>query len=628
MNKTISVFLGICIILLFASSKFTKSAYSELYTSSLQNFENEVLQLQEEITHAESTKEAVLVQLHSCRKQLKAVDFWLRYADPILHKKINGPLPVEWETEVFEKWERPYKRTSAGFTLSELYLEEEYTTDSLSSLINECLVAVQQFQNDSLIDRLNAPENFYYSNRLFLLNLATIYTTGFECPNTNQIIPELRHMLQATSSIYDAFNLSFEEYSTGEDYLELYHRTTEYVYTQPTNFQAFDHFRFIRDYVNPLFQLNQQLIAKYDLKSSNVNDYSLNNKATSIFDKSLYHAQEYRGLFKGLKNASDIRRLEKLGETLFHDPILSINNKRSCSSCHKRENCFTENKATSTQLDNSLTLDRNTPSLINSLKNHLLMLDGRHIDPVSQANEVTQNPQEMGSSESELFKKVLSVKYYKKELKHLSSKVIDNQLSAKHIYSALIAYYGSFDNNKSPFDNAMNKEASLSNDEIAGFNLFMSKGECGTCHFAPIFNGVKPPYVSSEFEVLGTPADTNYTKLSNDLGRGKILDVVEMQRAFRTPTLRNSSCTAPYMHNGVFKTLEEVLDFYNNGGGSGRKLQVTNQTLNNEKLNLTDTEIKQIIAFIKSLDEAITVSTTPIELPKGTRELRNRKTEY
>jgi cytochrome c peroxidase len=88
------------------------------------------------------------------------------------------------------------------------------------------------------------------------------------------------------------------------------------------------------------------------------------------------------------------------------------------------------------------------------------------------------------------------------------------------------------------------------------------------------------------------------------LGRGKFHATVEsLQYSFKTPTIRNINKTAPYMHNGGYKTLQEVMGFYNKGGGKGLGLKVENQTLPEDKLNLNQKEIDQIIDFMKSLDD-------------------------
>jgi cytochrome c peroxidase len=142
--------------------------------------------------------------------------------------------------------------------------------------------------------------------------------------------------------------------------------------------------------------------------------------------------------------------------------------------------------------------------------------------------------------------------------------------------------------------------------EKNGFNLFMGKAKCGTCHFAPLFNGLVPPeFVETESEVLGVPKskDTLNAQLDDDPGKFNFTQSSVHKHAFKTPTLRNIELTAPYMHNGVFSTLEEVMTFYNNGGGRGLGIGPPNQTLPVEKLKLSPREIRDIIAFMRSLTD-------------------------
>jgi len=142
--------------------------------------------------------------------------------------------------------------------------------------------------------------------------------------------------------------------------------------------------------------------------------------------------------------------------------------------------------------------------------------------------------------------------------------------------------------------------------QVSGFNLFMGKAQCGTCHFAPIFNGLTPPaYQATEYEILGTPLIDNlkHPKADSDMGRYIYYSTRYYKRAFKTPTVRNAARTAPYMHNGAFRSLQKVLDFYNNGGGQGVGLDIPEQTLAPQRLKLNRTEIKNIIAFLNSLTD-------------------------
>jgi cytochrome c peroxidase len=156
----------------------------------------------------------------------------------------------------------------------------------------------------------------------------------------------------------------------------------------------------------------------------------------------------------------------------------------------------------------------------------------------------------------------------------------------------------------SRFDEYMRGDKkAMSPEEVNGFNLFMGKAKCATCHYMPLFNGSFPPrYTLIESEVIGVPQTIDGKAIDSDMGRYDILKVDAFKHAFKITTVRNAALTAPYMHNGVFKTLEQVMDFYNKGGGAGLGYKVDNQTLAPDKLNLTSKESDEIIAFIKSLD--------------------------
>jgi cytochrome c peroxidase len=282
--------------------------------------------------------------------------------------------------------------------------------------------------------------------------------------------------------------------------------------------------------------------------------------------------------------------------------------------------------ATSFGYDKLSSLPRNSPSLVNATYNHLLMLDGKHISLQAQARAVMTNPEEMGSNEKELLKKVLDCNEYKKAFKSfLKYTPQEPEITFEHVASALTMYYSKFSNATSGFDDAMNKQQELQDAVKDGFNIFMSKAQCGTCHFVPQFNGVKPPYVGSEFEVLGVPADTGYTKLSNDKGRFGVNPAAEMANAFRTGSIRNILYTKPYMHNGIFTTLEQVVDFYDAGGGAGKGLKITNQTLSSDSLKLTALEKKKLILFMTSLSENINFEAAPEKLPTSQDKALNHR---
>ncbi len=629
---TIILFTIFAIFCLSFGKKGNRS-YNNLYKNSLQEFSQQQVILETFILHtdlsSEENRKSIRIQIEASRIKLKNIDFWLRYFEPNAYRKINGPLPVEWENEVFEKFEPPYRREGAGLSLAELSLEQTpLIKDSLIQLIKKSEEAIKTYEADSITSQLNSYSHFFLANRLFLLNLAAIYTTGFECPDTNHIVPELLSMLKGTKEIYNSYNQSFPEQPVTGEYLDKYEKTISFAETQGPGFNEFNHFDFIRDYVNPLFAMNQKFINDYNARSINYNDYTLNNNIQSIFDKSLYASQNTKGLYSMVEDEKTLREIRYIGKLLFYDPILSGNNMRSCASCHKPTEYFTDTtNGSAFQFDKQQRLPRNTPTLINSVYNHLLMLDGKHISLQAQGKDVITSANEMGSNEKELIKKVLSCKEYKEAFKSfLKLTPEEKNITLNHIVSAITYYDGSYSRFYSPFDNAMNNKGLVSDEAKRGFNLFMSRAKCGTCHFVPNFNGVKPPYIGSEFEVLGTPGDTTFKNLSSDKGRYMINKAPETMHAFRTGSIRNAEYTKPYMHNGVFRSLEEVIDFYDVGGGQGKKLIVDNQSLPGDSLHLTVSEKKELLAFIYSLNEDIIFEEPPASLPPSTdKALNNRK---
>lgn len=623
--KKIGLLTFIIVAVAFFSTAFHSRdivAYTSLYEERLTEFRQAQLQLLETIAksdvHSPAGIQSIQDAINNCRSYLKRVDFWFRYLEPTMYHQVNGPLPVEWETEVFEKFEKPYKREGAGLSLAAQYSEEENVNrDSLEHLVQGAVRAMDTYGADSITVNLASYHHFFLCNRLFLLNLAAIYTTGFECPDSTRIIPELRNMLESTKEIYQSFNAAFPDTPLPDGYLQTFEKAVIFVRDQPVNFSDFDHFTFIRDFVNHLFALNQQAISRYKVVTRSFVDYTLNKSPTSIFSKDLYRGQNARGVFLRVNDERVLAEIDHLGKLLFYDPILSGNNKRSCASCHRPTEYFTDTAiATPVQFNQRDLLPRNTPTLINVGYNHLVMLDGLHISLQNQTRAVITSPIEMGSAEQDMVKKVMSCPDYRKAFEKLLQYTPgQTEVTMEHIASAITLYYSKFSKYYSAFDDAMNYKNTLPMQAVKGFNLFMGRAQCATCHFVPQFNGVKPPYVSSEFEVLGVPEDKDFHQLSDDKGRYAVNPAPEMMNAFRTGTVRNADHTEPYMHNGVFKTMDDVIAFYDAGGGRGKGLHVENQTLEPDSLHLSAADKEALTAFIHSLNERILFEDPPRELP-------------
>ncbi len=621
---------GFFVLLNMSFDKDRKNSSQELYTHQIDSLLLSELSLLDAINNEDfrtgSSRDYIASEIAKTRMELKKIDFWIRYLEPSLYLKVNGALPIEWENEVFEKEEKPYRRVGAGLSLAETYLDEEpIIKDSLFNLIYAAHEATLAFHNDSISNSLNSYHVFFLANRLYLLNLASIYTTGFECPTNENIIPELETMMLATSDIYRVFDASFEERRISTEYLNLYQQAIAFVQMQSKEPNEFNHFEFIKKYVNPLFALNQKMILQYKIISKNVNDYTLNSEANSIFDKTLFRAQQSRGVYVRKMEETDLSEIKNIGKLLFFDPILSENLSRSCASCHSPNKFYTDtSRITGTEFDGITTLSRNTPSLINILFQHLIMIDGKHTTLLEQGKSVIQNPLEMNSNLNEVLKKVMSCHIYHRAFKHFL-KFTPNQkkVNIEQIVSAILIFYSDFSTYDSEFDKSMNNVAESTASVISGFNVFMSKAKCGTCHFVPQFNGVKPPFVNSEFEVIGVPEDTLYCNVSKDIGRALVHPADETYNAFRTPTLRNSMQTKPYMHNGIFSSINDIIDFYKGGGGNGHGLQIKNQTLSSDFLELTKLEEQDLKLFLESLNESIPNTLSPKSLPASTLKSLN-----
>jgi cytochrome c peroxidase len=241
-----------------------------------------------------------------------------------------------------------------------------------------------------------------------------------------------------------------------------------------------------------------------------------------------------------------------------------------------------------------------------------------------QVEHVVFSPKEFNTNFKSISNKLSKSEEYKalfnKAFSHVRS---DSRISKHTVTAALNAYVGSLRSFNSVFDQYINGVTnSYPQEAKKGFNLFMGEANCATCHFPPTFSGLVPPlYIESESEVLGvtTKFDTIAPVLDDDMGRGqsgRVKDEAPFRmRSFKTPTLRNIALTSPYMHNGAFETLEEVMHFYNHGGGAGLGLDVPHQTLSEDKLNLSQEEMNNIIAFMKTLTDTVGMTSVPKSLP-------------
>jgi cytochrome c peroxidase len=261
--------------------------------------------------------------------------------------------------------------------------------------------------------------------------------------------------------------------------------------------------------------------------------------------------------------------------------------------------------ATAISIDNKTNL-RNTPTLWNAALQTRQFFDSRTTTLEDQMSAVVHNSAEMKGSLEESVPLLQQHPVYKKLFQQAYPEHKE-PIIQYNIGNAIASYIRSLTALNSRFDQYIRGDKTKMNAvEKNGFNLFMGKAKCGTCHYMPLFNGLVPTeFTETESEVLGVPKTNDKKKpfLDSDEGKFGFTTATVHRFAFKTATLRNIALTAPYMHNGVFNTLEEVMDFYNNGGGSGLHIAPETQTLPPGKLNLASKEIKDIIAFMKTLTD-------------------------
>jgi cytochrome c peroxidase len=340
-------------------------------------------------------------------------------------------------------------------------------------------------------------------------------------------------------------------------------------------------------------------------------------RAWSAHAASIYDRDAFDPAFFAATDAPRVApALVKLGRDLFFDPTLSPSGTRSCGTCHLPERAFTDGLPRAALLAGHRAVRaRNTPTLINAALQPVLFADGRVRTLEDQATDVLGSAAEMGGSLAAAAATLSARPADRSRLAPVVGGRTDSAATARAIRLALAAYVRSLVRLDARFDRAVRGDAAaLDREERRGFELFMGKGRCGTCHFAPLFGGATPPTLTeSEPEVIGVPTARaeHGARIDPDSGRFRIRRIEQHLHAFRTPTLRNVTLTAPYMHNGVFRTLDEVMHFYDVGGGHGIGAILPHQTLPTDSLHLEPTEKRAIIAFLGSLSDTAGTTIRP-----------------
>jgi cytochrome c peroxidase len=238
-----------------------------------------------------------------------------------------------------------------------------------------------------------------------------------------------------------------------------------------------------------------------------------------------------------------------LGRTLFYDPLLSKDNIISCASCHSPFSAFTHiDHPLSHGIHDSIGT-RNSPALMNLAWQNLFMWDGAVNNLDMQALATLSHPAELGSSIQELIQKLNASKLYKQLfLTAYGDSVATGETALKAISQFMLTLVSA----NSKYDRVKNGKESFNTQELNGYKLFQQS--CATCHQEPLFT-------TNEFANHGLEVDS----LLNDVGRIKVTLNTADSLKFKIPTLRNIEYSYPYMHDGRFKKLSQVLNHYTNG---------------------------------------------------------------
>ncbi len=273
----------------------------------------------------------------------------------------------------------------------------------------------------------------------------------------------------------------------------------------------------------------------------------------------------------------------ELGKKLFYDPILSVDNTISCASCHKANLAFADDKAFSPGVENRPGV-RNAPSLANVGYHPYLLREGsvptlemQVLVPIQEHNEFAHDMLAIAA----ILKK-------DPEYIRMSREAYDREPDPFMITRSISNFQRTLISGNSPYDKFQyqGNTSALSESEKRGMDLFFgTKANCSSCHGG--FN-------LTDYSFQNNGLDSAYA----DRGRARLTGLAEDEAVFKVPSLRNVEVTAPYMHDGRFSTLEEVIEHYNNGGAAH-----PNKNPILKPLNLTTTEKQDLVVFLKSLTD-------------------------
>jgi cytochrome c peroxidase len=521
------------------------------------------------------------------RKSYKKLEWFCEYYAPGVSREINGPPLAEIETEE-TKFAEP-----SGFQVIEEQIYP-WQPDELETLKREMLSLKSSLARLKTIieDTELTDAHVFDACKLEIFRVEITGITGFDTPLSFAGIDEAACVLTSVSNVLRSFGVH-------DELQEKIYVAVNYIY-QHQDFDQFNRMDFITTYANGI----TEGIVKWQ-KTLNIkrldHEQALKNGVGTLFDHDMFNVNHFVNSSEAMPN----QEKTQLGKALFSDPIVS-GSSRTCKSCHNPSLAFTDGIEKSIAIKNGQFLKRNAPTLLYAGLQNAQFYDMRFQTLENQAMDVISNKDEMhGSVEEAALRLQQHPEYYRKFKEAFPTMAAD--IKPRFVMMALASYVRSLTPFDSRFDEYMRgNKTKLNEEEVEGFNIFMGKAKCATCHFLPLFNGTAGPvFANTEGEVIGVLKDpaSKTPVLDSDEGRYLWIKMDQLKFAFKTPTLRNVALTAPYMHNGAYKTLEQVMDLYNNGGATGIGLKLDNQTLAPDSLHLTYNEIKKVISFLKTLTD-------------------------
>lgn len=608
-NKMVSktkvlLFILILIVTGILFSSFTNSipAKEQTKTFCLDNIKQFQAQLDtlQKLAESKQNKEVLLQRFKATRIAFKRLEFVLEYMDGFHYPFFNGANAIDIDEQGYTENTKP-----EGLQV----IESELFNDSLE--YDRIIYLTKMLKYRALSFYIGFKEAVLQDSyileaiRFNLIRIETLSLVSFDSPdirNSNQEIIVSLNTLRTVLGYYK------DEKST-DDIKALYKKIEEAIkYIKPTTFNSLDRLTFIKKYLQPItkdiISIQQKLNISYLGKDNSGIFRAVNIKSTStIYDSNFLNLKFYAQD----KYYKDNSLMAVIGKKLFFDKRLSIDGKLSCASCHLPDKSMGDGLPTSITNSPGVFQQRNTPSILNSALQAAYFHDLAATTLETQIVTVVNNPKEFNNSYDTIVNRLKLDTTYIRLFSQAFPTYKEEAISISTINLCIADYERKFIFLNSPFDKYMRNETKTMDASVKrGFNLFMGKAQCGSCHFAPTFFGTAPPfYGTTESEVLGIikTFDTINPILDDDIGRYKHFALPDFKNSIKTATVRNIELTAPYMHHGGFKTLEEVVEFYNVGGGEGLGLSVPNQTLQPKRLNLSMQEKKDLIFFMKSLTD-------------------------